>query len=103
MNKSNNHLKAALGIARNAINALSQEGVAVLAVMAHKRRPLLLVDRMPQGVVSGIKRRYPNGVGGTTIVRATDWQGCQLEAMHDELPRPERVRQCGRALEVVRG
>lgn len=99
----NLQLGDALADARTAIAALNTEDVCVVAVMANGRRPLLMIDRMPDGVVSVIKRKHPNGRGGHTVVRATEWHGCQLEAMHDELPEAARVQLCGRSLEAAHG
>lgn len=99
----NAQLGAALIDAAAALEALNAAGIRVIAALANGRRPLLMVERMPEGVVSVVKRKHPNGCGGYTVVRATQWCGCQLEAMHDELPPETRVQQCGRALEVVRG
>lgn len=90
--------------AREAIAALNDEGICVLfAHFVAGHRPTLIVDRLPDGVVSVIKRRHPNGMGGVCTVRATQWHGCQLECMQDEKPEAARVKACGRALEVVRG
>lgn len=98
------HLGNALLDARNAIAALNAKGVCVVAVMANGRRPLLMIDRMPPDLVSVVKRRSPNGRGGHTVVRATQWHGCQLESMHDELTPEAKTQRCGRPLlEVVHG
>jgi hypothetical protein len=102
--RQNDHLCLALFNAQTAVSLLNDQGICVIAVMANGRRPLLMIDRMPNGVVSVVKRRSPNGRGGYTVVRATEWCGCQLESMHDE-PTPEAKTQlCGRPLpEVARG
>ena len=100
----NDHLSTAMASARSAIQVLSDRGFCVYAVVANGRRPVLMVDRIPDELVSVVKRRNPNGRGGHTVVRATEWAGCQLEAMHDEMPAGARVQMCGRPLlEVVRG
>ena len=100
----NDHLASAMANARNAIQTLSGRGFCVYAVVANGRRPVLMVDRIPDELVSVVKRRNPNGRGGYTVVRATEWAGCQLESMHDEMPETARVRLCGRpVLEVARG
>ena len=95
----------ALLTARAAIAELNREGICVLfASFVAEHRPTLMVDRLPDGVVSVIKRRHPNGIGGICTVRATQWHGCQLECMQDEPPQEARVKDCGRPLlEVVRG
>jgi len=94
----NASVAGALAVASHALCALNNAGVTVLSVLANGRRPLLIIDRIPDDVISVIKRRHPNGVGGTTVVRAAEWHGCQLEASCD-VPRPNPLR----ALEVVRG
>lgn len=100
----NARISDALGDASGAVEALTREGVRVLAAMANGRRPLLMVDRLPADVLSVVKRRSPNGVGGTTVVRATEWHGCQLECLQDEMPAAMRISSCGRPLvEVARG
>lgn len=101
--RQNAQLTDALATASVAIATLDAAGVSVLAVMTNGRRPLLMIDRMPADTLSVIKRRHPNGFGGMTVVRAAEWHGCQLEAMHDEPPAETRIKQCGRPLEVVRG
>lgn len=80
--RKNAGITDALADARSAIAALNAAGVCVIAVLANGRRPLLMIDRMPDGVVSVVKRWHPNGQGGQTIVRAAQWHGCQLEAAH---------------------
>lgn len=62
---------------------LAQAGICVFAVLANGRRPLLMVDRLPADIPSTVKRHHPNGMGGTTFVRAASYHGCQLEWMHD--------------------
>ena len=102
--EQNGHLVSAMANARGAIQTLSDRGFSVYAVVANGRRPVLMVDRIPDELVSVVKRRSPNGRGGHTVVRATEWSGCQLESMHDEMPESARVHLCGRpVLEVVRG
>lgn len=76
----------ALSVARAATQALNDDGVCVIAAMANGRRPLLMVNRIPDGLATVVKRQHPNGYGGTTIVRAAEAFGCQLEAMADEYP-----------------
>ena len=76
----------ALSVARAATQALNNDGVCVIAAMANGRQPLLMVDRIPDGLSSVVKRQHPNGYGGTTYVRAASAFGCQLEAMSDEYP-----------------
>lgn len=97
----NAYVAGALAVACQAISALNDAGVSVIAAMANGRRPLLIVDRIPEGAASVIKRRNPNGMGGTTIVRAAEWHGCQLEAMQDEYPQEAKIKLCGRALETA--
>lgn len=63
---------------------LAEEGVTVLAAFSNGRRPALIVDRSPPGVVSAVKRSHPNGFGGRTVVRCAEYHGCQLEWLHDE-------------------
>lgn len=99
----NAHMGDALSRARAAIVALNNEGICVLMVMASARKPVLLVDKMPNGLVSGMIRRYPNSTGTTTAVRASDWHGCQLEVAIEEVSESLRIKRCGRRLEVVRG
>lgn len=73
----------AMATARDAIQSLEELGITVIAVSASNRRPQLFVDRMPDGVVCVTKRHSPTGFG-RQVVRATQWQGCQLECMHVE-------------------
>ena len=79
----NKELSDALVVANVQIHRLALLGVTVLAVRADSRRPVLVVDHMPPGVESVIKRRNPNGTGGAEVVRAAAWEYCQLEALHD--------------------
>lgn len=82
---------------------LAAKGVTVFAAMANGRRPLLMCDRMPPGVVTGVKCRYPNGQGGTTLVHAATYAECQLEWMQD-VPGVSPVMPAARPrLEVVSG
>lgn len=83
---------------------LALQGIKVFAAMANGRRPLLMCDRMPEGVVTGVKCRYPNGQGGTTLVHAGTFAGCQLEWMQD-VPgvSPVVMARAKPRLEVVRG
>ena len=69
-------------------------------------RPVRLVTRDPADIASADMRAMFGFLarGGYTVVRATEWSGCQLESMHDEMPESARVHLCGRpVLEVVRG
>lgn len=97
----------ALVTARDAIRSLEKLGITVIAVTASARRPTLFIDRMPDGVECVTKRHSPTGMG-REVIRATQWQGCQLETMHEEaLPRsPAYESQEGRItmprLQVVR-
>lgn len=79
----NKELSDALAVASAQIHRLALLGVTVLAVRADSRRPVLVVDHMPPGVESVIKRRNPNGTGGAEVVRAAAWDWCQLETLHD--------------------
>lgn len=73
-----------LNVAHVATRLLQREGVVVhAAIINGARRPLLIVDRLPNGTKGSQKQRYPNGQGGTTIVEAVTHYGCQLEWMHD--------------------
>lgn len=74
----------ALVTARDAIRSLEKLGITVIAVTASARRPTLFIDRMPDGVVCVTKRHSPTGTG-REVIRATQWQGCQLETMHEEV------------------
>lgn len=103
---ANDDIASALQLALAATQGLAAEGVKVICALANGRRPLLYVDRMPDGVVSGIKRSHPNGFGGTTVVRAAPYCGCQLEWMHDVYSGSQAVALQAaqqRHLEVVRG
>lgn len=82
----NRLLHSELTIARDAITMLNALDVRVIAVMANGRRPLLMIDHIPDSFPSALKRKHPNGFGGSTIVLAAEAYGCQLEAMHDEYP-----------------
>jgi len=62
---------------------LQEEGITVQAALFNGRRPVLMVDGMPRGVEYGTKRSHPNGLGGTTVVDAAQFHGCQLERMRD--------------------
>ena len=74
----------ALSVAYAAAAILSKAGVKVHgALVFGNRRPTLTVDRLPEDIDSVVKQRYPNGHGGTTLVRAAVYLGCQLEWMHD--------------------
>lgn len=76
----------ALVTARDAIRSLEKLGITVIAVTASERRPTLFIDRMPDGVECVTKRHSPTGMG-REVIRATQWQGCQLETMHVEVLR----------------
>lgn len=87
----NETISNALLTARAAIHALNQDGVHIIAALANGRRPLLMVDRIPGDLRVVVKRQHPNGRGGTTVVRAAEAYGCQLEAMADEYPDGQQV------------
>lgn len=74
---------------------LADQGIHVLAALANGRRPLLVVDKMPEATVASIKRRYPGACGRQTAIYAVEYYGCQLETIRD-VPAPPQ-------LEVVRG
>lgn len=99
----------AINIAYAATAMLSKLGIKVYAAMLRpERRPTLMVDALPDGMASVVKSRHPNGDGGTTVISATVYQGCQLEWMHDvysseQAARITRTLNGGKpALEVVR-
>lgn len=92
-----NEISNALSHAAAVTLLLAERGVAVVAAMTNGRRPLLVVNRMPEGIESAVKRTEPNGLGGRTVVRAAAFHGCQLEAMQDVPGHREPVR-----LQVVR-
>lgn len=103
---ANDDIASALELALAATRGLTAEGITVICGFANGRRPVLYVDRMPDGVVSVVKRSHPNGSGGTTVVRAAPYCGCQLEWMHDvyngsQAAALQAAQQ--RHLEVVRG
>ena len=93
-----------LTIADQATRRLTAKGIKVIAAMANGRRPLLMVDAMPEGVVTAVKQKYPNGQGGTTLVHAATFFGCQLEYMQDVYSESQAAAvHAAPRLEVVRG
>lgn len=76
-----------LDTASAAVLLLADMGIRVIAAMANGRRPLLMVDRLPESVPSVIKRQHPNGAGGMTYTRAAEFFGCQLEYTFDRDPQ----------------
>jgi hypothetical protein len=78
-----NEISNALSHAAAVTLTLAGQGCNVIAAMANGRRPILMVDRIPPGLETVTKRSHPNGMGGTTVVTAAHFHGCQLEWMHD--------------------
>lgn len=74
---------------------LADQGIQVLAALTNGRRPLLVVDNMPEGTVASVKRRYPGACGRWTAIYAAEYYGCQLETLRDVAGPPQ--------LEVARG
>jgi len=81
----------ALQLAGAVVRKLTEQGVYVIAAMANGRRPLLRVDRMPEGVTAVVKRSHPNGMGGIRLVQAAEYMQCQLEWMYDLPTTPKEV------------
>lgn len=73
----------AIETAKAAARRLANAGVTVFAVMANGRQPVLYIDQAPAGVAYVAKRQTPNGIGGTTVLYAAPFHGCQLEWMRD--------------------
>lgn len=73
----------ALTLAATCTLLLVDHGVQVIAALANGRRPVLMVDRLPPGLQGVAKRSHGNGCGGTTVITAAEFHGCQLEWMHD--------------------
>lgn len=69
--------------AKHAARRLANAGITVHAIIANGRRPVLLIDRAPAGIAYVAKRQSPNGMGGTAVVYAAQFAGCQLEWMRD--------------------
>lgn len=84
--------QAHLHCAAAATRHLEAAGVVVLAAMLNGRRPLLFVDRMPEGVWASLKRRTPNHFGGFTEIHAAEFEGCQIETMRDVVGPPPMQR-----------
>lgn len=105
LSPQNTDIASALVTASAATLLLNLDGVTVIAALANGRRPVLMVTRLPPGVDSVVKRRYPNGMGGTTVVRAAHYEGCQLEYMYDVpgIAAGALLRADRPVLEVVRG
>lgn len=102
---ANEVIASALELAREATHRLTDAGIHIYCAWANGRRPVLYVDRIPEGVESSVKRQHPNGAGGVTVVRAAPYYGCQLETMQD-VPSDRVVpieAPLKRHLEVVRG
>lgn len=91
MNHEVNEIASALELAAKATRLLEDQGVSVIAAMANGRRPLLYVTRIPRELGAVVKRSYGNGLCGRTVVRAAQFEGCQLESMTDE-PNPPQAR-----------
>ena len=81
-------------LAKRALRRLANAGVAVFALTANGRRPVLYIDAPPPGVQGVSKRQSPNGIGGTTVLYAAPFDGCQLEWMRDypaQAPAPTEI------------
>lgn len=85
-------IHADLQRATAATERLAAAGIAVMAAMFNGRRPLLFVDRMPEGVWASLKRRTPNHFGGFTEIHAAEFEGCQIETMRDVVGPPPAQR-----------
>lgn len=70
-------------VAKRAGRRLHNAGVTVFAVTANGRRPVLYIDTPPADLVGVSKRQTPNGIGGTTVLYAAPFHGCQLEWLRD--------------------
>ena len=87
-----------LGSAYAAAAALAANGIKVYAALVTvARRPVLMVDALPEGVQRVDKVCHPNGKGGTTRITVAEFQGCQLEWTHDTYT-PEQAARIARAL-----
>lgn len=105
LSRPNAEIANALVLASAATLLLNLDGVTVTAALANGRRPVLVVTHLPRGINSVVKRHYPNGMGGTTVVRAAHYEGCQLEYMYDVpgIAAGAPLRADRPVLEVVRG
>lgn len=83
-----------LQIATAATRLLCDAGVVIIAAYANGRRPVLIIDAPPSFVQGVPKRRHPNASGGTTVVSAASFNGCQLEWMRD-VPGTAQVQAVG--------
>jgi hypothetical protein len=81
---------------------LENAGIQVLGHYSNGRRAVLIIDQPPPLLQGHLRRRQPNGRGGTERVLAAEYQGMQLEwSQHDE-GRP-LVDTAPPQLEVVHG
>lgn len=83
-----------LQTATDASRLLVNAKVTIIAAYANGRRPVLIIDAPPPFVVGALKRQHPNGKGGTTVVMAASFNGCQLEWMRD-IPGVAEVQAVG--------
>ncbi len=105
----NDNVSDNLNKAYSAVATLDRHGITIYAALiVGDRRPTLVVSRIPDGVESAVKQRHPNGSGGTTVVRAALFMGCQLEYSQDVVSEAQAARigaalaSGGNHLQVVR-
>lgn len=69
------HLRGAAA----AVEQLTAAGSKVLGYYCNGRRPVLLIDQAPAFVRGSLRRRAPDGQGGTHRVCAAPFHGVQIE------------------------
>ena len=74
-------LMEALTAAAATTQSLADAGIEVYSAHDNGRRMVLVISAPPRFVIGAVKRRFPNGDGGTTSIHAASYRGCQLEWM----------------------
>lgn len=68
-------LQAAAQTARH----LEDQGIEILGHYSNGRKAVLMIDRPPAFVRGVLRRRQPDGRGGTQYIMAAPYQGLQIE------------------------
>ena len=58
---------------------LEDQGVQIFGHYSNGRQAVLIIDKPPLFVRGGLRRRQPDGRGGTEYVMAAPYEGLQIE------------------------
>lgn len=58
---------------------LEDQGIEILGHYSNGRKAVLMIDRPPAFVSGALRRRQPDGHGGTQYIMAAPYHGLQIE------------------------